>query len=149
MSLLSLVPFWYRWAVIGILVLVVWVHGYVKGGEAAEEKLEATKASIQAERDREALRSAQKVIKDKEVLSETVSDFHQNISAINAYWLRQPKPSASLSTNPTTPKGVEASCADTTLAGRDSEFERLKQECAVTTAMFNACRDGWMGQETN
>lgn len=147
MFLLNLVPFWYRWAAIGILIVAVWGHGYVNGGEAAEEKLEATKASIQAERDREALRSAQKVIHDKEVLSETVSDFHSNIAAINAYWLRQPKTSAGMSSHPAVAERTPPGCANAESAERDAEVTRLKYECAVTTAMFNACRDGWIKQE--
>lgn len=144
MFLLNLVPFWYRWAAIGVLVIAVWGHGYVKGGEAAEEKLEATKAAIQAQRDRDALRSAKKVIHDKEVLSETVSDFHQNISAINAYWLRQRKAAAGMPANPAPSNGIATRCADSIPLG---QYQELEQACAVTTQMFNSCRNAWIMME--
>lgn len=144
MFLLNLVPLWYRWAAIALLVAAVWAHGFVNGGEAAEEKLEATKSAIQAERDREALRSAQKVIHDKEILSETVSDFHANISAINSYWLRQPKTSAGVPAGPAVTERTAPECSDSISLG---QYQQLQQACAVTTAMFNACRDGWMKQE--
>lgn len=142
--LLNLVPFWYRWAAIGLLVVAVWGHGYVKGRAAADDAKEAVIAKIQSERDQQALKTAEKIIKDKGAIADVVQDFHSNIAAINAYWVRQPKTPASLPANPTPPEGTPAGQPNPVF---DRSYEELEQTCAITTVMFNACREGWMRQE--
>lgn len=143
MNLLTLVPFWYRWAAIGLLVIAVWGHGYVRGREAGQEKVEQITEQIQLARDQQALQTAQKVIADKEKLNHVVEDFHGNLSALNAYWLRH-KATAVVPANPTAPTGTPVGQPDAVSPGSCAELE---QACAITTAMFNACRDGWIGQE--
>lgn len=144
MFLLNLVPPLYRWLAIGLMVVAVWGHGYVKGRVAGENKVEAVTARLQSERDQQALKTARKVIQDKEKLSETITDFHSGIAAINAYWLRQPKAAPRLPPGSTVAQGVTTGCPDAVPLG---QYQELEQGCAVTTQMFNSCRDGWIKQE--
>lgn len=144
MFLLNLVPFYYRWIALALLVAAVWGHGYVKGREAGADKVDKITAQIQSERDQQAIKTGQTIIQDKEKLSNVVQDFHSNLAAVNAYWLRQPKAAPRVPAGPAIAEGAAAGCPD---AIPDRSYEELEQACSVTTAMFNACREGWLSQE--
>lgn len=146
MFLLNLVPLWWRWAAIGLLILAVWGHGYVKGGEAAEEKLEATKASIQAERDREALRSAQKVIQQKEITQDVTIEYEDTIRAIRAHYdqrLRNAKASPGVPALSHATAQLDAGAAD---CRSSAEYIELEGRAAETTGQLMDLQ-GWIARQ--
>lgn len=139
-----------RW-LLGLLALVA-LCGYVfhRGVEFEHDKMQLVIDSIQRAGDEQSLANAQKTIQHKEEVTHVVDEFHSNIAALNAYWLRRHQADSrarGVPQVPTAPAGAEGSCSESTSLGRDQELETLKQECATTTAMFNACRDGWLSQE--
>lgn len=154
--LLKLVPWYIRVTAIAVMAGGLWLHGYYKGWSHEHEKLDQVTAGIQHERDVQALAAARKTIQDKERLDEVVSAFHANLAAIDAYWVRQrAQATARMSAEATPATGTTRPSTDAVPAGRSEEadkvscpdLELLRKQCVRTTAMFNACRDGWISQE--
>lgn len=146
--LTNLIPLPYRILAIALLVAAVWGHGYLKGSESGQEKLDKVTDQIQSERDKQALKTGQTIADDKRKINDTVSVFHQNLAAITDYWMRKPKAAPVVPPGPTAPQGTESRQPDAVLTGpSQAEYDELQQACSVTTAMFNACRDGWISQE--
>jgi hypothetical protein len=136
-----------RW-LLALLALAA-LCGYVfhRGVEFEHNKMQLAIDAIQHAGDQQSLANAQKTIQHKEEVTHVVEDFHSNIAAINDYWVRQHRADSragGVSKVPAAPAGVAGTCSDPRSSG---PYQELEQACAVTTEMFNACRDGWLSQE--
>lgn len=146
MFLLNLVPPLYRWIAIGLMIVAVWGHGYLKGRVAGEEKVEAITAKLQSERDQQALQTAKKIIQQKEITQNASDSHEENLRTIRAYYdkrLRQSKAPNGLPSLPEPAGKPDESTAD---CRSSPEYIELEGRAAETTGQLIDLQNWVTGQ---
>jgi len=137
----TILPFWWRWAAIGIIGGLLWVHGYTKGREAGLERLYAFQSQVQAEGEKAQARAAEKVVEQKQITEKVSNDYAANIIALRRYYANRVrvKPSPPSGQMPAVPKPSVSSDAS-------SAYSELAGACAETTQQLISLQE-WVRQQ--
>ena len=137
-------PFWWRWAAIGVIGGLLWVHGYTHGREAGLERLYAFQGQVQALGEQAAIKAEKQVVKQKEITEKVSNDYQSKLAAVRKYYanklrVKPSPPSGQVSAVPNPSVSPDATPSDDQLAGA----------CAETTQQLISLQNWIKQQVTN
>lgn len=146
MNWLSIVPWYYRAAVLVIALAVSFLCGWIKGHDKGEAKYDAQLASDKAASAAATDKLSADLQQQRSINDDAGKNYVAAVNAIGAFYTRCLRNNDCPGQVPAVPGHPAPTCPR---PADDAAIAQLRQDCAITTQMFVSLRDAWRKQKAS